>query len=273
MNTSILTKFTLPLFLLIIISSCLPDNTNIDRKAETNVIGMILLDENNTFNIKDFESELESKWGLDITSGELADSTSLFKINDTQVIIANMDVRIPGNELETSAGYNYRWEDAAEKVLNHKGHIILSVSNDSLDAIQLNVLFSKVASSILNNSKSMAIYLGTRTLVLEKENYIKTTEQKNNLPIRNWIYYGRRKEVGNRSMYTYGLSAFGKPEIEIVRVKKTYDQLDQIIHDAAYFVIKSGENNSMSALESKNLEVELSKGEFLDGMTVKIIYE
>ena len=83
--------------------------------------------------------------------------------------MGSISAPIPTDEAIIAAEYNLFWENGAEKVKKHKGHIILSIMNAGQNPVKENMLFSKVASAVLNNSKSIGIYMGSRSLAIEKE--------------------------------------------------------------------------------------------------------
>ena len=83
------------------------------------------------------------------------------------------------------------WKNGEKEATDHKGHIILSIINGGKSPVTENVLFTKIATSIMNNSNSLGIYIGGRTLTLKKDFYIENAEMmtEQDLPIYNWVYF------------------------------------------------------------------------------------
>jgi len=253
-----------------------------DKKTESNtstiILGMILLEESNSMEIKKVISELKDKWDLEIGDGEINDETSVLDINGYRVAIANMPVPIPKEEIISAAKYNYFWENGIEETSRHKGHIILSIMNTGKNPVQENLLFSKIASAVMNHSQSLGIYIGGRTLLLKKEFYQANVEMmsEKDLPLYNWIYFGLRNENGKQSVYTYGLADFGKMEMEIVDSDNSIEELSEMMFNLAHYVVsydvklKEGETIGLSA--EQKLRISESKGRFLEGKTLKIEY-
>lgn len=250
------------------------------KQVETNtpIVGMILLEDPNSLDMEGVITDLKKSWNLTITSKDLGESASVLNINGYNIAIANMPVAIPGDEASTAAAYNYFWENGVEETKKHKGHIILAITNAGKDPVAENILFNQVAASILRNSNAIGLYLGNRTLMLEKEFYLTNSEilSEGDLPLYNWIYFGLRAENGRQSVYTYGLADFGKQEMEIVNSTKDLEDLSQLMYNMASYVIaydvtlKDGETIGMSA--DQKLKISLSKGKFLEGKTLKIDY-
>ena len=253
-----------------------------EAKSENNsnepILGMILLEELNSMKIKEVISELRTEWRLEVTDSESSDSASVLEIDGYKIAIVSMPIPIPGNEIKETAEYNFFWENGIKEATKHKAHIVLSVMNAGQNPVKENLLFTKVASSILNNSKSLGVYIGGRTLLLKKDFYLANTEMMSDkdLPVYNWIYFGLRENDGKRSIYTYGLADFKKREIEIINSSHTFEELDELMYDIVHYVIVSDvillDGETIGVTENQKLEIRESKGKFLDGLTLKINY-
>lgn len=251
--------------------------TNSDNKFQP-ILGMILLEEINSMQIDKVVSELKTNWKLTVDDKESGKETSILVINNYRIAIANMPMPIPGDEIKSTAEYNYYWQNGVEEATKHKGHVILSIMDAGKNPVEENILFNKVATAILNNSKSLGIYIGSRTLLLKKDFYLTNSETmtEKDFPLYNWIYFGLRQENGKQSIYTYGLADFNKPEMEIIDSKHSLEELSEMMFNLAHYVIatdvtiKHGETVGMS--ETQKLEITYSKGKYLEGKTLKIKY-
>lgn len=249
-----------------------------EQKSGSILLGMILLEESNSLKINDVVKELREKWKLKVDDKETGDDASVIEIDGYKIALANMDVPIPGDEIKTTAEYNYFWKNGVEEATKHKGHIILSILNAGINPTKENLLFSKVASSILNNSKALGVYIGGRTLLLKKDFYQYNVEEmsEDNLPLYIWVYFGMRNEDDKHSIYTYGLSDFNKKEMEIINSTHPLNELSEMMFNLVHYVIasnvtlKNGETIGMSA--EQKLKITESKGKYLEGNTLKIEY-
>ena len=242
----------------------------------TSILGMILLEENDTFKVDEFIKELENKWKLKIKSKETGNEATVLEIDDYNTAVAVIPAKIPNEEVEKAAEYNYFWKNAVTETEKHKGHIILSIMNAGKNPIKENLLYSKLASAVMNNSKSMGIYIGGRSLVLKKDFYQDNVENmtEQDLPLHNWIYFGLRNENGKNSIYTYGLADFGKKEMEIINSKNSLQELNEMMFNLSHYVLaynvnlKNGETIGLS--EEQKLKITESQGKYLEGKTLKI---
>lgn len=245
-------------------------------ESNSSILGMILLDEANSLNTEGMIADLKESWNLNFNSSSVDKEAIVLNINGYNVAIGNIPTPIPGDEVKSTAEFNYLWENGIDEATKHKGHIILSIMNAGKDPIKENILFNQVAASILKNSKSIGIYIGGRTLLLKKEFYLSNSEtmSEEDLPLYNWIYFGLYKENSEQSVYTYGLVDFGKKEMEIVKSKKDLEELSEMMYNLTHYVVaydvtlKDGETVGMSA--EQKLNIFESKGEFLEGTTLKI---
>jgi hypothetical protein len=247
---------------------------------ETNsaILGMVLLKDPNSFDLKGTVNELKNHWNLKVNDIETENNTTIMVIDDYNVAVAVIPVAIPEKEVEATAQFNYLWKNGVDETSKHKGHIVLSIMNAGKNAVKENILFSKITSAVMNNSKSMGIYMGGRSLVLKKDFYqenLKMMTEKN-LPLYNWIYFGLRQENGKQSVYTYGLSDFGKKEMEIVNSKNSFEELGEMMFNLAHYVIsfdvKLNPGETIGISPEQKLKISESKGKYLEGTTLKIEY-
>jgi hypothetical protein len=251
---------------------------NKEKKSETSkiILGMILLEEPNSLNIKKVVAELREKWNLKVDDKETSNETSVIEIDGYKIAIANMNIAIPGNEIETTAEFNYLWKNGKEEANKHKGHIILSIMDAGKNPVEENKLYTKIVSSVLNNSKSIGVYIGGRTLLLKKDFYQSLTQEMSddNLPLYNWIYFGIRTKNGLNSMYTYGLADFNKTEIEILNTKHSIEETNEIMLNLVNYILvsditlKNGE--TIGFTEEQKLKITISKGQFIEGKSIKV---
>lgn len=259
--------------------SFLKQEKNQENTSNSVILGMVLLEEAHPLDISKIIGELESRWSLTVKEeSESTGETAIIEIDEYRIAIGLIAAPIPTDEAITAAQYNFSWENGAEVVKKHKGHVILSIMNAGQNAIEENILFSKVASTVLSNSKSIGIYIGGRSLAIEKDFYVASVNNMSteDLPLYIWLYFGLRSEKEKQSIYTYGLKDFGKKEMEILNSSKEHGELSDLMYNLSHYVIannvdlKDGETIGFSA--EQKLKISESQGVFLDGVTLKIEY-
>lgn len=101
----------------------------VSEKENTSILGFVLLEELDQFDLPGMVEELKNKWDLDVNDEYLGHKAAVLKINHYNVAIANIPSSISGNEVEKTAEYNYFWKNGVQESAKHKGHIVLSIMN------------------------------------------------------------------------------------------------------------------------------------------------
>ena len=104
-----------------------------------------------------------------------------------------------------------------------------------------------------------------------------TVMKEDTLPILNWIYFGFTRGKQGPGIYTYGMTAFGKDELEILDSRMSPEELSEFLYDVVYYILESdvtlrdGETIGMS--EEQKLAITRSEGVSVDGFSLKIALE
>ena len=96
------------------------------------------------------------------------------------------------------------------------------------------------------------------------------------LPMLDWVYFGLYQSEEGNNVYTYGMTAFGKEEMEILGSKHGLTELHGFMLEIACYVIGSDvtlhEGEILGSSEEQKLLITRSKGVSVEGMTLKIEY-
>lgn len=258
---------------------------NGEEKAGT-FCGSVLLN-SVSFDVDKVMADLKTEWGIEPSDkpGDMAsddasadESTRVFYLGETLVAISLMPARVPDGEAEYYAETNYMWPKAVEVTKTHKAHVLVAVLAHGLTPVEAGKLHVKVIATCLKQPNAIGVYVsGT---VFQPEFYIEVAnmmkEDEENLPVLTWVYLGLyRNEEGN-NIYTYGMTAFGKEEIEILGSKHNFPELQRFMLEIAYYVIGSDvtlrEGETLGVSEEQKLPITRSKGVAVEGMTLKIEY-
>lgn len=243
------------------------------------LLAMPLFVNNKSYNIQDVINHLKMFWQLKVADDEsVDDETAYFEVDGQTVVIASMPTPIPNNEVEENAKINYLWENAIDELKNYTTHGIVTIMPNDKTPFERFSLLSKVLCSILNTSEDcIGIYHGSQTLVLSKENYLTNIDylQNNKAPIPCWIYIGvRPQENGSVSLYTYGMTLFGKQELEIINAKKDVNELYNFILNISSYIIESDitfkDGETLGYAADHKVPIKSSKGVYVEGDTLKL---
>ncbi|UQB69976.1 DUF4261 domain-containing protein [Epilithonimonas zeae] len=219
---------------------------------------------------------LKNYWNLAVTDIDGDDETAILNIDDEKVAIAFMPIAIPIEDITGTAQYAYNWPTVLDEVKNSTGHSIVSVLSGTKTDAERFKLLSKILHSILTTSNSIGIYQGSQTLLIPKEQYLESAENLKNdaTPVNLWVYIGLRESEEGNSVYTYGLSAFGKLEMEIINSKLGLEELYDFIYNICAYVINSNvtfkDGETLGYTAEQKINITLSKGQLVDGQTLKL---
>ena len=224
---------------------------------------------------------LRDHWGVsicdeDIASSSQEDKTCVFHVAEYMVAISLMPGRVPGGEFDNLFPVSLYWSNAKEETATHQSHVIVYVSSASGTAIERYSLFTKVIESILSETNSLGVYQGNQTLLISREIYLDMAQGllTGDLPLPLWIFIGMRKSPKGNTLYTFGLTGFGKLDMEIVESQQDVDDLFGFIVDICSYVIsndvtfKKGE--TIGYTEDVDVTIDTSKGYILNGNTIKL---
>lgn len=237
-------------------------------------VGFVLLDDI-CIDWSRFAKHLESDWAIKITSVPTEEGQLVFEVEGMMVGLGFVEVPVPHQEAEQSAKNNFFWKEAVQVAEHHKAHVIVSVMHGP-DAVSQSLLFTKVVASLMKLPEASALY--KEPTVLSAEFYMAVAEdiKSGYLPLLNWVYFGMYKDVVGYSGYTYGLTVYGKDEIEVIRTEKDPSDLYDFLVDIAGYVIKQNvvlhDGETIGFSENDKMTITKSKGISVEGESIKIAF-
>jgi hypothetical protein len=251
---------------------------NKSKHPDKIILGMVLLEDEISFNFNRFLADLKDNYGPKISDSTSNDSAYVCTINGVFLAIGHMPTPVPYADIESTAEYAYNWPTAAEDLKSHKAHLIVSILKGGEDQIARFRIFSQIMSSLLRTTNAMGVYMGNQTLLIPKEDYLDEAERMSDdyLPLNLWIYFGLRVAKGTNSGYTYGLNEFNKTEMEIINSAKSLEAVRAFLFNMTHYVLdydvtfEDGQTCGLSADEI--VPISLSKGIQTEGNTFKLAY-
>lgn len=240
------------------------------------LLAMPMFNNGEQYNLNSLLENLKSFWGLSITDLQGDDNTAVFRVSGEMVAIAYMPAQIPWGDIEGTAQYAYNWQTATQDLKDHNGHAIVSMMSGSKSAVERYRIFSKVLCAILSTSNAVGVYQGSQTLLIPKEQYLDFVPdlKDDGVPVPLWLYVGLRGSQSGNSIYTYGLSGFGKQEIEIVDSKLKLEELYNFILNICAYVIASDvtllSGETLGYTSDQKIKITSSKGKFIEGESLKL---
>lgn len=247
---------------------------------QNTLIGMVLLPDTNPFSYTAFIARLEHAVTIESKQGD--DYAAALTIAGHNIYVMHFATSIPADDIQGTAQYMYNWPTAAEDVKDHRGHIVLTVGNngptDAIDCINQFRILTKLICATLVTTNAMAVYLGDQSLLITKDVYLQeaATMSSTHLPLNIWIYWGLRTYDGSSKLYTYGLVAFGKHEIEVLESTSKWTETRELLFNIAHYVLINnvtfvpGQTLGYSA--EQKIAISFSKGVLVPGKSFKLTY-
>ena len=223
----------------------------------------------------EFASNMKKMWNLNIDLDGVKDNTYILVNDDVLATVTLIPSPVPKGEAEYYAKTNFYWPEAEETVKKHKAHLLVAVVAKK-NLVSSSVFFVKLCAALAKSSHCLGIY--SSGTVHHPEMYCDFAKgaSEENFPTVNLIYFGVVKNEKTFSCYTYGLNAFNKLELEVVKSDKSVEDLREFIYNIATYIIKGNvtlkHGETIGYTETQKLPITVSKGVNLPDVTIKIEY-
>lgn len=194
------------------------------------------------------------------------------RLSNYKLTLAHLRAEVFGRDLEYLARNSYpsQWKSRPGE---HKSHLMVTLSQCGSDPLRENELYTRLIKNLFGLPSATGIYLSERRLLLSKPAYLQNLES-DRFPVSNWIFFGSHQSGELRSAYTYGLTEFGKPEIEILDSTHNFFRLARVLEDTVCYLLsqnaalKAGERLRLPGLSE--LTISQEKGVFVAGKCMRI---
>jgi hypothetical protein len=188
-----------------------------------------------------------------------------------------MPIPVPSNDLAGPVAVAYHWPDAATVIAGHEQHAIIFARSDTVDAVDVHLLVSRLAAASLEVANGIGMYVGHAMLVRDAAGYISdiSSASREEVPVTAWVGFNAVNDEGALAAYTTGLTAFGFRELEIRRTSLEPDTVMNTLMNVASYqlstgrVLKHGETIGYS--ETQRNTVRYAPSAFIPEMEVAVI--
>lgn len=252
----------------------------VDKPKETEsaiLLAMPLFKNGESFELKEVVFHLKGFWDADVAEVTGDKQAAVFTIDGVQVTLSFMNFPVPPGDIESTAQYAYNWLKAVEELKDHTGHAIVSVLSGNQSAFERNQVMSKLICSVLATSKAVGVYKGSQSLLIPSEQYLSFMEliKEGSAPVPIWVYVGLRTLPGGNSGYTYGLTQFGKRELEIIDSSMSLEELYGLLMNISAYVIERNiefeDGETIGESEEQKIKLKKGKGQFVEGEVFRLI--
>lgn len=252
------------------LTSLLPQGAMAQQKV---VNASVLLNQKIVLDNKLLLDALKTKWKVPVDSASVSDRTLVFNsLGGSTVMIAYLDYPVATDEAGAAARLSWLWKDGAGIATSHQAQIVVSVIGPTGKTLDLYKVMTQTTAAVLELTGAPAVFQQAQYLLLEAGYFINAARNmvlNQSLPVYCWVYFGR---PGNGNGFTYGLSEFGLPEMEIVQSTNAEPEVHATLYDAVLTRLKqpSGITDGQTFVteEGTRLVARIRNSAFLENQTV-----
>lgn len=202
--------------------------------------------------------------------------TLVFSLESNMISVALMDTPVPDGEAEFYAEGNFLWREAVETTKQHQAHLLVAVLNREANAIEAASFFTDTVNLCSMETKALGIY--TTGTVYEPSFYNEWAGKLRNgeMPLPLWVYVGLVRDENGLSGYTYGLTLFGRLELEIIGTSRSHEELYNFLYGVCEGILSEGmyfhDGETLSFTSDQRLTIMKSKAVYVEGDSFKIEY-
>ena len=233
--------------------------------------------------LKDAEIDFEALSDALIQAFDVTDEnctrdaqTLVFSLESNMISVALMDTPVPDGEAEFYAEGNFLWREAVETTKQHQAHLLVAVLNREANAIEAASFFTDTVNLCSMETKALGIY--TTGTVYEPSFYNEWAGKLRNgeMPLPLWVYVGLVRDENGLSGYTYGLTLFGRLELEIIGTSRSHEELYNFLYNVCEGILSEGmyfhDGETLSFTSDQRLTITKSKAVYVEGDSFKIAY-
>lgn len=202
--------------------------------------------------------------------------TLVFSLENNTISVALMDTPVPEGEAEFYAEGNFLWKEAVETTKQHQAHLLVAVLNREANAIEAASFFTDTVNLCSMETKALGIY--TTGTVYEPSFYNEWAGKLRNgeMPLPLWVYVGLVRDENGNSGYTYGLTLFGRLEVEVIGTSHSPEEIYNFLYNVCDGILSEGmyfhDGETLSFTSEERLLITKSKAVYVEGDSFKIGY-
>jgi hypothetical protein len=170
--------------------------------------------------------------------------SAVFRWGPGPVAVALKSEPIAWEELEEACQAAWWWEGAAEQLRGHAAHLLVSLAPSGEDAIGRHLRLTRVVAAILSQCDATGVYWPNGAVVHPSAAFREQAAElsRDNLNPMLWIDLRIVPNYSETlSLYTTGLAAFSRPEIEIASTQHAPAEIYELCGEVISYLLASGE--------------------------------
>jgi Domain of unknown function (DUF4261) len=157
--------------------------------------------------------------------------------------VALVRAPISFGELRDPCAHAWYWPEAADTLKQQRGHLLITASSTSADAIELMLALTRVVASVAQSAPALGIFLSGAKQVHKVEDFVSEAEgaTRELLPLYLWIRFTLNDEGnGSTTLSTTGLADLELMEVEFPRARLDPQTLMDRAFNIAHYLLDHG---------------------------------
>jgi hypothetical protein len=182
---------------------------------------------------------------VDLNSVQTKEDNFVFGLGKDTAAVALVPTPIPWSNLEGPCATAWWWPEAAERMRGHTSHILAALAGDTGNAIQRHIALTHLTAIAAAHTQPAGIYWTAGRVVHDPDVFIEQVQElsADDLPLHLWVDFRLEdNDDGTHRLFTTGMTAFGKPEIEIPGSRKQRNEIYDFAYTVADYVITNPAN-------------------------------
>ena len=223
---------------------------------------------------------LKSQWPDMPAFGEpqVDETATTVDIPGGALVFAHLPVPVPAGDLTGPLAVAWHWPEADDVVAAHQSHVLVHAASKAMDRLDVRLLVTRVAASIVTVAGASGVYVGDAMLVRAAADYVEDAHasSRHELPMLSWVGFNLvGEDDGSLSAYTTGLGAFDLQELEVRQTDRPHAELLGLLADLAHYQLVSGkelkDGDTFGASADDRTRVRYEESAFIPDMTVTLL--
>lgn len=166
-----------------------------------------------------------------------------FDVGGSTVSFRVVSSAIPSTDFVRACRESWFWPGATAKLLDHAGHVVVTVDSKETRLNQIKFLSLAVTALLISTPQAMGVYWCAGNIVVSPEMFREFCLQMlpDSLPLYIWVDFRVSKNAQGRSMgFTHGLAQFGLMDMETLNSPEELEELRERLFSLAVYLIENG---------------------------------
>lgn len=240
-------------------------------------LSLVLLDEPR---LPEFEevSRFIGEMFIDAPEMRVAGSTdNLFTctIGEYTAAVTLVPRPVPWSQLEGPCATAWYWPTATEALKDHKAHLLVALVDEGSKSIAKSTALTQLVCGLIGTTATQGVFWGPGRLVHPPQAFLDQAQQMSprDLPLFLWVDFRVEREPdGLCRLYTTGLEALGKTEIEIREFQGEPQVMLEYAYNVAHYLVTKqkqiNEGDTVGITDEVQAVVHLARSMFDENMEV-----